>query len=78
MKILFLLGTKPVIKFSYFVVSFELRIATCKGVGVTKIMGCRSDDWIYLCSFTIANNYDSSQSMTVSDSLHSLLDGLLG
>jgi hypothetical protein len=32
------------------------------------------DDWIYWHFFTIANNYSSSQSVTVSDSLHSLLD----
>jgi hypothetical protein len=66
---------KPAIKFSYFVVvSFELRIATCKGVRVTKIMGSRSDEWIYWCSFTITLNSDSLQSLTVYYLLYSLLD----
>jgi hypothetical protein len=37
-------------------------------------MGSGFDDWIYLHFFTITVNYDSSQSMTVSDSLHSSLD----
>jgi hypothetical protein len=38
------------------------------------IMGCGFGDWIYWHFFTITSNYDSSQSMTVYDSLHSLLD----
>jgi hypothetical protein len=40
---------------------------------VTKITGSGLDDWIYW-HFTITINYNSSQSMTVPDSLHSLLD----
>jgi hypothetical protein len=37
-------------------------------------MGFGFDDWIYWLFFAIAINYDSSQSMTVYDSLHSWLD----
>jgi hypothetical protein len=44
------------------------------GIRVTRITNSRWDEWIYLRSFTITTNYDSSQSMTVYDSLHSLLD----
>jgi hypothetical protein len=36
-------------------------------------MGSGLDDWIYW-HFIITINYDSSQSVTVYDSLHSLLD----
>jgi hypothetical protein len=43
-------------------------------VRVTKITGSRSDEWIYWRSFTITLNSDSLQSLTVHDSLHSLLD----
>jgi hypothetical protein len=38
------------------------------------ITGFGLDDWIYWHFFTITNNYDSSQSVIVYDSLHSLLD----
>jgi hypothetical protein len=37
-------------------------------------MGSGFDDWIYWHFFTITVNYDSSQSMTVYDSLSSLLN----
>jgi hypothetical protein len=37
-------------------------------------MGSGICDWIYWHFFTITINYDISQPMTVSDSLHSLLD----
>jgi hypothetical protein len=38
------------------------------------IMGSKLDDWIYWHFFTITINYNSSQSMTVYCSLHSLLN----
>jgi hypothetical protein len=38
------------------------------------ITGSGLDDWIYWYFFRITTNYNSSQSMTVYDSLHSLLD----
>jgi hypothetical protein len=47
---------------------------TCRGVHVVKIMGSRSDEWIYWCSFTITLNSDSLHSLTVYVSLHSLLN----
>jgi hypothetical protein len=37
-------------------------------------MGSGLDDWIYWHFFTITINYESSQSITVYDWLHSLLD----
>jgi hypothetical protein len=37
-------------------------------------MGSEFEDWIYWHFFTITMNYNSSQSMNVYDSLHSLLD----
>jgi hypothetical protein len=37
-------------------------------------MGSGLDDWIYWHFFTSTLSYDSSQSMALSDSLHSLLD----
>jgi hypothetical protein len=42
-------------------------------VCVTNITGSELVDWICWHFFTITINYDSSQSMTVYDSLHSLL-----
>jgi hypothetical protein len=53
--------------------SVPQNIATCKGVGMTKLTDSRSDKWIYWCSFTTTINSDSLQSLTVYDSLHSLL-----
>jgi hypothetical protein len=38
------------------------------------IKGSALDDWIYCHFFTITINYNSSQSVTACDSLHSLLD----
>jgi hypothetical protein len=43
------------------------------GIRVTNLTGSRSDDWIYWRSFKIILNSDSLQSLTVYDSLHSLL-----
>jgi hypothetical protein len=44
------------------------------GVAWRIITGSRLDDWNHWHFFTITTNYDSSQSMAVWDSLHSLLD----
>jgi hypothetical protein len=49
-------------------------IVTYEGLAWLIIMGSGFDDWIYWHFFTITVNYDSSQSMTVYDSLPSLLD----
>jgi hypothetical protein len=52
----------------------HFNIARFKGVRVTKLTGSRSYERIYLCSFTITLSSDRLQTMTVYDSLHSLLD----
>jgi hypothetical protein len=44
------------------------------GVPWRVITGFELDDWIYWHFFTITTNYNSSQSVTVYDSLHSLMD----
>jgi hypothetical protein len=49
-------------------------IVTCTVFAWLMIMGSGFDDWIYWHFFTITVLYDSAQSMTVYDSLHSLLD----
>jgi hypothetical protein len=48
--------------------------AMYKGFACLITMGSGLDGWIYWHFFTITTNYDSSQSMTVYDSLHSSLD----
>jgi hypothetical protein len=52
----------------------NIHIATCKGVGETKLTSYRSDEWIHWCSFTITLNSDSLQLLTLYDLLHFLLD----
>jgi hypothetical protein len=49
-------------------------IATYSGLVWLIIMGLGFDDWVYWHFFTITINYDSSQSVTVYNLLHSLLD----
>jgi hypothetical protein len=49
-------------------------IVTYKGLAWLIIMGSGFDEWIYWHFFTTTINYDSSQSMTLYESLHSLLN----
>jgi hypothetical protein len=56
----------------HFGVSFN--IVMYRGFAWLIIMGSGFDDWIYWHLFTITVNYACSQSVTVYDSLHSLLD----
>jgi hypothetical protein len=44
------------------------------GVRVTEITGSRTDGWIHWCNFIITISYDSSESVTVYDSLSSLMN----
>jgi hypothetical protein len=53
--------------------SIPIDVVMYLGFAWLIIMGCGFDDWVYWHFFTIMINYDSSQSMTVYNSLHSLL-----
>jgi hypothetical protein len=52
----------------------KIHIVTYEGFAWLITIDSGLDDWIYCISITITINYNSSQSMTDSGSLHSLLD----
>jgi hypothetical protein len=66
-------GTSEYLLSFPFLLALE-NIVTCSMFACLMITGSGVDDFIYWHFFTITTTYNSSQSMTVYDSLHSLLD----